>query len=192
MAAMSGKKYQEENNGWYKKWVNQRVPPIYTAWRSKIPVVCYADPSCHGAFKFKPSSADPDILIQGLRTPNEGINQRYLKNWADAAYLKIWEWAWIYGRAVKAISSLGVRSPCFRAYLNSNHFKCLISMDLVTRSLIQFIFVSHCVKKTNPLFMTEKPKIRKQPSFTTHVIQQKRRWDFCCTMGKKREFVHDI
>jgi hypothetical protein len=48
-------------------------------------------------------------------------------------------------------------------------------MDLVTtRSLIQFIFVSHCVKKTNPLFMTEKPKIRKQPSFTTHVIQQKR------------------
>ena len=42
-------------------------------------------------------------------------------------------------------------------------------MDLVTRSLIQFIFVSHCVKKTNPLFMTEKPKIRKQPSFTSHV-----------------------
>ena len=33
----------------------------------------------------------------------------------------------------------------------------ILSMDLVTtRSLIQFIFVSHCVKKTNPLFMTEK------------------------------------
>ena len=56
----------------------------------------------------------------GLRTPNEGINQRYLKNWADVAdkicfghtYLKIWEWEWIFGRAVKAISSLGVRSPC--------------------------------------------------------------------------------
>ena len=28
------------------------------------------------------------------------------------AYLKIWEWEWILGRAVKAISSLGVRSPC--------------------------------------------------------------------------------
>ena len=26
-------------------------------------------------------------------------------------YLKIWEWEWILGRAVKAISSLGVRSP---------------------------------------------------------------------------------
>ena len=27
-------------------------------------------------------------------------------------YLKIWDWDWIFGRAVKAISSLGVRSPC--------------------------------------------------------------------------------
>jgi len=53
MAAMSGKKYQEENNGWHKKWVNQRVPPIYAAWRSKIPVVCYADPSYHGRFQIQ-------------------------------------------------------------------------------------------------------------------------------------------
>ena len=27
-------------------------------------------------------------------------------------YLKIWDWDCIFGRAVKAISSLGVRSPC--------------------------------------------------------------------------------
>ena len=27
-------------------------------------------------------------------------------------YLKIWEWEWIFGHAVKAISSPGVRSPC--------------------------------------------------------------------------------
>ena len=27
-------------------------------------------------------------------------------------YLKIWEWHWIFGRAVKAISSQVVRSPC--------------------------------------------------------------------------------
>ena len=26
-----------------------------------------------------------DPRIHGLRTPNEGINQRYLKNWADVA-----------------------------------------------------------------------------------------------------------
>ena len=24
-------------------------------------------------------------LVHGLQTPNEGINQRYLKNWADVA-----------------------------------------------------------------------------------------------------------
>ena len=28
-------------------------------------------------------------------------------------YLTIWDWDWIFGHAVKAISSLGVRSPCF-------------------------------------------------------------------------------
>ena len=44
----------------------------------------------------------------GLRTLNEGINQRYLKNW---------DWDWIFGRAVKAISSLGVRSPWLQPYL---------------------------------------------------------------------------
>jgi hypothetical protein len=59
--------------------------------------------------------------VHGLRTPNEGINQRNLKNWADVAdkimlrpYLKIWDWDLIFGRAVKAISSLGVRSPCYK------------------------------------------------------------------------------
>ena len=58
-------------------------------------------------------------LSHGLRTPNEGINQRNLKFWADVAdeiwlrqHLKIWDWDLIFGRAVKTISSLGVRSPC--------------------------------------------------------------------------------
>ena len=27
----------------------------------------------------------PEIKNHGLRTPNEGINQRYLKSWADVA-----------------------------------------------------------------------------------------------------------
>ena len=31
-------------------------------------------------------------------------------------YLKIWEWEWIFGRAVKAISSPCVRSPWFKSY----------------------------------------------------------------------------
>ena len=30
-------------------------------------------------------------------------------------YLKIWEWEWIFDRAVKAISSLAIRSPCQQA-----------------------------------------------------------------------------
>jgi hypothetical protein len=69
-------------------------------------------------------------MIHGLRTPNDGINQRNLKNWADVAgkimlwpYLKIWDWDLIFGRAVKAISSLGVRSPCYDPYMkNLNRF----------------------------------------------------------------------
>ena len=52
-------------------------------------------------------------LPHGLRTLNEGINQRNLKIWADVAdkicfgrtHLKIWDWDLIFGRAVKAISS---------------------------------------------------------------------------------------
>ena len=60
-----------------------------------------------------------DHYSHGLWTPNDCINQRYLKNWADVVgrqnmhwpYLKIWDWDLIFGRAVKAISSLGVRSP---------------------------------------------------------------------------------
>ena len=44
-----------------------------------------------------------------LRTPNEGINQKNLKIWANVAdkiclgrtYQKIWDWELIFGRAVK-------------------------------------------------------------------------------------------
>ena len=32
-------------------------------------------------------------------------------------YLKIWEWELMFGRAGKAISSKGVRSPCYSTYL---------------------------------------------------------------------------
>ena len=65
-------------------------------------------------------------LEHGLRTPNEGINQRYLKKLGRCGrqnmlrpYLKIWEWEWIFVRAVKAISSPGVRSPWFDASLDT-------------------------------------------------------------------------
>ena len=37
-------------------------------------------------------------------------------------YLKIWDWDLIFGCAVKAISSLGVRSPCHSPYVIKNRF----------------------------------------------------------------------
>ena len=61
----------------------------------------------------------------GLRTSNEGTNQRIMKIWADMEdkiyllwlYIKIWEWELIFARAVNAISSLGVHSPYSLAFL---------------------------------------------------------------------------
>ena len=68
-----------------------------------------------------PASSSRWPSFDNTRTtdPNEGINQKYLKIWADVAdkiccghtYF-IWNWDWIFGRAVKNILSLGVRSPC--------------------------------------------------------------------------------
>ena len=54
-------------------------------------------------------------------------------------YLKIWEWEWIFGRAGKAISSLGVRSPC--------HWQIARSADAVTK-LVSPLFGQHpnCAK----------------------------------------------
>ena len=83
MAAMSGKKYQEENNGRHKKWVNQRVPPIYTAWRSKIPVVCYADPSCHGRFQ-NSNPIQPIPIFLYINRKNVHLFDTYM------SYHKIW------------------------------------------------------------------------------------------------------
>jgi hypothetical protein len=36
-----------------------------------------------------------------------------------ASAVQIWDWDLIFGRAVKAISSPGVRSPCSSAFVNS-------------------------------------------------------------------------
>jgi hypothetical protein len=48
----------------------------------------------------------------GLRTPNEGINQRYLKNWADVADK--------YAAAVPKNLGLGLNFwPCSEGYLLS-------------------------------------------------------------------------
>ena len=38
-------------------------------------------------------------------------------------YLKMWEWELIFGLAVKAISSPGVRSPCFGRWKTNHHLR---------------------------------------------------------------------
>jgi hypothetical protein len=108
-------------------------------------------------------------MIHGLRTPNDGINQRNLKNWADVAgkimlwpYLKIWDWDLIFGRAVKAISSLGVRSPCYDPYMkNLNRFALskshlhvhlqilILQAKFNIKSKLRRKYLSHY---TNPIF----------------------------------------
>ena len=81
-------------------------------------------------------------LNHGLRTPNEGINlskksenlgRRGRQNmlWR---YLKIWEWEWIFGRSVKAISSPGVRSPWIKPFFDMaiwQQFLVIISLSTI-------------------------------------------------------------
>ena len=67
-----------------------------------------------------------DAITHGLRTPNEGINRRYLKNWADVVDRICFgrtfgNSKFGSGSAVKVISTLGVRSPC--------HYTCKKSLD---------------------------------------------------------------
>ena len=60
------------------------------------------------------------VWYHGLRTPNKRHKSKIPEKVGRCGrqnmlrpYLKIWDWDWIFGRAaVKAISSLGVRSPC--------------------------------------------------------------------------------
>ena len=75
----------------------------------------------------------------GLRTPNKGINQIYLKNWADVAdkicfgrYLKIWEWERIWSCAVKAISlaNVMVKAPA-GSHNIVNFVSCTLLISLV-------------------------------------------------------------
>ena len=58
-------------------------------------------------------------------------------------YLKIWDWDWIFDRAVKAIASLGVRSPWYsvlQLYLQRRLFLTLKCLILEEHSLT----IRHC------------------------------------------------
>ena len=59
-------------------------------------------------YRNKPRTTDTQWRHKSKKSENLGRcgRQNMLRS-----YLKIWEWEWIFGRAVKAVSSLGVLSP---------------------------------------------------------------------------------
>ena len=92
-------------------------------------------------------------MLHGLQTPNEGINQRNLEKLGRCGrqnmlwpYLKLWEWELIFSRALKAISSLGVRSPCM--YVAE---KALLKFYIDLVNLIAFSFSKLSVITVNCL-----------------------------------------
>ena len=78
------------------------------------PSICFRGPwftvavQCQSELNLLFVTLSDERTRHGLRTPNECINQKNLKIRADDQ--KIWEWELIFGCAVKAISSPGVRS----------------------------------------------------------------------------------
>ena len=65
--------------------------------------------SMQNIYLVKKNYANP---LEGDTKPPEGDNSMKFV-YHQLNYLKIWEWELIFGRAVKTISSPGVRSPCF-------------------------------------------------------------------------------
>ena len=68
---------------------------------------------------FKPRTTDTQWRQKSKKPENSGRCGR--QNMLPP-YLKIWEWEWIFGRAVKAIFSLGVRSPWFKLLASSRSY----------------------------------------------------------------------
>ena len=54
-------------------------------------------------------------------------------------YLKIWDWDLIFGRAVKAISSPGVRSPCIHQFKVPSKKKASICWDFSIFCLYSYL-----------------------------------------------------
>ena len=86
------------------------------------------------------------VLYHGLRTPKEGTIQKISEKlgWCGRQntlwpYLKIWEWEWIFGHAVNAISSLGVRSPCPIHYVLFIFVLCPIFLEIPTDRSIEIV-----------------------------------------------------
>jgi hypothetical protein len=92
--------------------------------------------------------ADQDGYDHKLQTPNEGINQKNLKIWADLAVPKNLGVGSHFRPAVKAISSLGICSPWMHSN-GQNHFIHISSgMDLIEPFCFQLDGFGCCFSKT--------------------------------------------
>ena len=108
---MNSKNICELNETCGQQCINYRYPAIFF---SESAIFFWQRTNCINHFRWVDKNWNLDGKLHGLRTPNECINHRYLKNWADVAdktCFSCWEWDWIFSRAVKSISSPGFRSP---------------------------------------------------------------------------------
>ena len=85
-------------------------------------------------------------------------------------YLKIWDWDWIFGRAVKAISSLGVRSPWFGSLILFSNFNTNPCHLLHILFLWWFIFYSKHQSQNWSKFMCASPPSCKKWNTESHLL----------------------
>ena len=88
-------------------------------------------------------------LNNGLRTSNEGINQRNLEMWAHVGprgrqnmlrpYLKMWEWEWIFGPCSEGDFLTG--RPLVSA-LNDSNFSAFGPAKLLKKKLFNGTILS--------------------------------------------------
>ena len=93
-----------DNTWWMPAWLHDLTTSIKTVSAVLLNVLLDSDEIGH-----QPPTTD----TQWRHKSEMGRCGRQNMLWP---YLKIWDWDWIFGRAVKAISSLGVRSPCYPPY----------------------------------------------------------------------------
>ena len=83
------------------------------------------------------------ILFSKMVNISSSLNQLWIENLGQCGrqnmlwlYLKIWEWEWIFGRAVKAISSPGVRSPWHQGWQKMRYYPLKSNLEVWCPKLI--------------------------------------------------------
>ena len=86
---------------------------VVVMWYPKIPYLSIQNHLIHQIWLAYLHSSEPGTTDTQWRHKSKISEKLGRSGWRNMLwpYLKIWEWEWIFGRAVKAISSLGVRSP---------------------------------------------------------------------------------